>query len=450
MLSDFNIAEIEQYKFLFEDAPLPMWIYDIISLKFLAVNNAAVQMYGYSAQDFINMTIKDIRPREDISSLLEPLSSQDKNIKSYSTSRHIKKDGSIIYVDTLSMFTIFNQRKARFVIILNLIDNQKNINILNETEQRLKSALDNMNVGFQIISPDWRYLYVNDVVALQGRASKEKLLGAKMTDVYPGIENTEIFTVLKSCLSERVAKTLVNEFQYSDGTSRWFSLNIEPVHEGVLILSSDITNLKIAESEVSRLNRVYSVLSKINHSIVHIKNKQQLLNTACNIATDEGKFKIAIVTLMDKSSGQLKRVAMSGCCRQLLDDFSFSNKLLPFWSRYVCEVINTGNPRFINNIESVDPSEPWRNQFLSAGCHSNAIFPLKTYNNKVGAFSLFSPEKNFFEKKEISLLTEMIQDISFALESIENAKRKVQAENELLKAKEKAEEMNKLKKYFFS
>ena len=319
-----------------------------------------------------------------------------------------------------------------------------------EKEYRLKEILDTMPDGFQIISPDWRYLYVNDAVALQGKASKEKLLGAKMMEIYPGIENTEMFGVLKSCMYDRVPKTILNKLQYSDGTSRWFSLKIEPVMEGILILSSDITNLRIAESELSRLNRVYGLLSRINHSIVYIKDSQKLLNTVCDIAISEGKFKIAIVALIDKSSGQLKKVAISGGCNELLDDDYLSSELLSFWISNVREVMRTGNQHFINNIELIDDSDPCRNKFINANCHSNAIFPIKIFNEVAGIFSLFSPEKNFFETKEIALLTEMTQDISFALETFENEKRKVQAENELLKAKENAEEMNKLKSIFLA
>ncbi len=89
-------------KFLFDSNPLPMWIYDLKSLEFLAVNNAAVHKYGYSREEFNNMTLKDIRPHEDIEPLLKNINT---NTGSYQWStgwKHILKDKSVINVEILS------------------------------------------------------------------------------------------------------------------------------------------------------------------------------------------------------------------------------------------------------------------------------------------------------------------------------------------------------------
>ena len=70
---DFHETE-EGYRLLFESNPHPMWIYDRDTLAFLAVNDAAVHDYGYTRGEFLAMTIKDIRPPEDVPSLLEKVS----------------------------------------------------------------------------------------------------------------------------------------------------------------------------------------------------------------------------------------------------------------------------------------------------------------------------------------------------------------------------------------
>jgi len=63
----------EQYRLLFERNPLPMWVYDYETLRFLAVNQAAIHLYGYSRDEFLAMTINDIRPPEAIPALLADL-----------------------------------------------------------------------------------------------------------------------------------------------------------------------------------------------------------------------------------------------------------------------------------------------------------------------------------------------------------------------------------------
>jgi PAS domain S-box-containing protein len=120
--------------------------------------------------------------------------------------------------------------------------------LLDESDKRYRTTLDNMLEGCQIIGFDWRYLYVNKAVALQGKQTKEDLLGRTMMEVYPGIEQSDLFTVLRRCMQERVAEQMENEFFFPDGSKGWFELSIQPVPEGIFILSYDITEHKEAET----------------------------------------------------------------------------------------------------------------------------------------------------------------------------------------------------------
>ena len=145
-------------------------------------------------------------------------------------------------------------KKTFTAILRDISERQKIEEALRASEQLYHSTLDNMMEGAQIISYDWRYLYVNDAVVRQGRETRESLIGHKMEEVYPGIEKTEMFAVLQQCMQERIPKKMLNEFVYPDGDKRWFELSIQPIKEGVFILSIDITERKRAEEEVHRLN----------------------------------------------------------------------------------------------------------------------------------------------------------------------------------------------------
>ena len=91
----------EGYRLLFENNPHSMWIYDRDSLCFLAVNEAAIHHYGYSQEEFLRMTLKDIRPPEDIPSLLEKVSQVKPGMNSASA-RHLKKSGTLVDVEIVS------------------------------------------------------------------------------------------------------------------------------------------------------------------------------------------------------------------------------------------------------------------------------------------------------------------------------------------------------------
>ena len=118
-------------------------------------------------------------------------------------------------------------------------------------ENRLQLSLDYMIEGCQIIDFDWRYVYVNEAAAKQGRKTKEELLGYTMMQVYPGIYKTEMFNHLRNCMINRIQHQLDNEFTFPDGTKAWFELHINPVPEGILILSIDITNRKETGAELN-------------------------------------------------------------------------------------------------------------------------------------------------------------------------------------------------------
>jgi len=110
-------ASEEQYRLLFRDNPLPMWVVEEGTLAFLAVNDAAVEHYGYSQKEFRAMTIRDIRPREDGPALLE-MSSAPKGgrIQNAGILRHRKKDGTIIHAGVVWRPLTFESRLARLVL----------------------------------------------------------------------------------------------------------------------------------------------------------------------------------------------------------------------------------------------------------------------------------------------------------------------------------------------
>lgn len=132
---------------------------------------------------------------------------------------------------------------------------------LRKSEEQFQQTIDKMIDGVQIIGYDWRYLYVNDTVAVHGKLKKEEMLGRTMMEKYPGIEKTKMFKMLETCMKERVLLEMENEFTYPDGTKGWYKLSMQPSPEGILILSRDISDKKLAMMKLEEQNRE---LRKIN------------------------------------------------------------------------------------------------------------------------------------------------------------------------------------------
>src|ERR1035437_7575876 len=122
-----------------------------------------------------------------------------------------------------------------------------------------------MMEGCQIIGFDYTYLFLNKIALIQSNITKEEIIGKTMDECYPGIENNELFSVIRRCMEKRMSEDMENEFSYPDGKKRSFKLRLEPVPEGVFILSEDITERKIAEEALLESNKRFNKLvSELN------------------------------------------------------------------------------------------------------------------------------------------------------------------------------------------
>ena len=130
------------YRTLFEGHPQPMWLYDVDTLAFLEVNDAAIAEYGYSRDEFLAMTTKDIRPPEDIPKFLELDAAESPIFDRTGPWRHLLKDGSSVQVLITSHAVRFGEHNARFVLAENLTDSQRLELELHQSQARAESSAE--------------------------------------------------------------------------------------------------------------------------------------------------------------------------------------------------------------------------------------------------------------------------------------------------------------------
>lgn len=130
-----------------------------------------------------------------------------------------------------------------------------------KSEEHFGLTLDYLLEGCQIIGFDWRYIYMNHTAEIHNKRPKEELLGQRYMDMWPGIEQTEVFRLIKQTLDERVSSHFENEFVFPDGSHGWFDLSIQPVPEGVFILSIDVTERKKIENALRENEEKYRLVS---------------------------------------------------------------------------------------------------------------------------------------------------------------------------------------------
>ena len=105
----------QRYRELFEKNPNPMWVYEVDTLRFLAVNDAAIAGYGYSRDEFLGMTLADIRPPEDVPAMIEAVSTITDGFRPPARWRHRRKDGTVIDVEVTGHDVDFYGSRARLV-----------------------------------------------------------------------------------------------------------------------------------------------------------------------------------------------------------------------------------------------------------------------------------------------------------------------------------------------
>lgn len=132
----------EQYKLLFRENPHPMWVYDLETMKFLAVNNCAISSYGYTNDEFMHMTLKDIRPAEDVEQLINNITSRRDKYQQSGPWQHRKKDGTIIYVEIISSGIFFEGRDARLVLAKDITETRATFLALRESEARYRELFE--------------------------------------------------------------------------------------------------------------------------------------------------------------------------------------------------------------------------------------------------------------------------------------------------------------------
>jgi diguanylate cyclase (GGDEF)-like protein/PAS domain S-box-containing protein len=146
LLEEEFLAEaraVEHYRLLFAAHPHPMWVHDPETLRILQVNDAAVAHYGYSREEFVNMTLKDLRPTEDVGAILRENSTAN-STKLTGPWRHRRKDGSYIQVDLASNVIDFQGRKCNFVLVQDVTDRQQlHEQLLHQAHHDLLTGLPN-------------------------------------------------------------------------------------------------------------------------------------------------------------------------------------------------------------------------------------------------------------------------------------------------------------------
>ncbi|MBZ5536073.1 MAG: PAS domain S-box protein [Acidobacteriia bacterium] len=261
----------KRYRLMFKSNPLPMWVYDQETYALLDVNEAAVRHYGYSREEFLNMTIKDMLPSDGAPVVLHAGSTLREGSDAAPVWRHQMKEGTVIYVEISSHTLTFAGRPAEIVLANDVTERLKAEDALRESEERYRMLFTSANDGVFVntLTPGGRvdqFIEVNDVACQSLGYSREELLKLTPTDINPHEFRDEVQSLMRRILSEK--HLLFESVQVAKDGRRFpveINLHLFDYRGQPLILSivRDITERKQLEAEKEEMQRQLFQSSKL-------------------------------------------------------------------------------------------------------------------------------------------------------------------------------------------
>jgi PAS domain S-box-containing protein len=221
-----------------------------------------------------------------------------------------------------------------------------------------------------------------------------------------------------------------------DAPPRWLNFSGKPLtvagrHAGGVVSFTDLTRNKQAELELAAVTRLYAVLSRVNETIVRVRDAQALYERVCRIIVQEGGFPLAWVGRIQ--GRRLAPVAHWGPAAAYLDelrveiDGEMGQGPAGTAFREDRTVVEGG-------FGTAPAPRPWRAAALRHGLRAAAAFPIRQGGRPVGAFIVYAASRGFFTPRQVALLESLAADLSFAVDALEQERLRASAEQELHRA----------------
>ncbi|MBK8089282.1 MAG: GAF domain-containing protein [Chitinophagaceae bacterium] len=239
------------------------------------------------------------------------------------------------------------------------------------------------------------------------------------------------------------------EIVSAKGNEKWIKFVGKPVVENstcIKIIGSyqDITELKNKEEKIIELSRLYHVITDVNKATVRLKDELTLFKEVCEIAVTVGLFRMAWIGKVDEETQTIVPIVHAGAEEGYLSQINIiTYKDEPLGRGPTGSALREGKHFVCNDIETDPRVQPWRDAQLKRGYKSSISLPITKGGKVIGAFTLYAPQKNFFDNQEVELLKDATADLAYALENMEKELLRQKAESNVLEALERYDIVSK-------
>jgi diguanylate cyclase (GGDEF)-like protein/PAS domain S-box-containing protein len=350
--------------------------------------------------------------------------------------RIVRPDGSIRWIKSRG-FPVRDQ-SAKVVRIAgtatDITDGRLTTLELRESERRFSDLLGNVELVSIMLDHKGRITYCNDYLLRMTGWSHAEVIGRDWIELFIPPESRELKAVVFADLLANSPDVWhhENEIVSRSGDRRLIRWNNSVLRSvagdviGTASIGEDITERKRSELKIKRLNRVYAVLSGINSLIVRVQDRDLLFKEACEVAIEHGRFKMAWIGVVDRSAQKIVPIASAGAEPEFValikDRFSLCEDVPIDGTDHTARAVREKRAIVLNEIEG-DTTVFLTKDRIERGIFSMAILPLMVSNEALGVLALYADESEFFDEKELKLLTELASNIALATDHIDKRQR---------------------------
>lgn len=296
----------ERYRYLFQNNPYPMWIYDRKTLAFLDVNEAAITKYGYSHQEFLNMTIVDIRPSQDVEQLMKNLAQPRQPLEQSDGWRHRLKDGTVIPVEITSHTIEIDGHESALVLAQDVTARKRAEAQLERNNYILNEILESIQDDFYVLDRDWNFVYASRLFTSKIGKEPKDFIGKNIWEMFP----KHLGTVFEENFREAMEKREVRRFEVGGKyTIAWYRMTAFPSADGITILGTDITERKQIQDALQRAHDELEV--KVQERTAALSQANALLQALMDYVPDHIYFKDLECRFIRNSRSQASLLGIS-------------------------------------------------------------------------------------------------------------------------------------------
>ena len=312
---------------------------------------------------------------------------------------------------------------------------------LEGAEKPYRSLVEAINEGALLLRDDGNILYANERFAQMTSKPLEEIVGTHWRRFFAPSEHAQVAEIL-SGVTVRAAR---GEFALvaKSGAEYPVQISISTIQDSashtLAVIVTDLTERKQVETKLQQLSRLYATLSQINQAILRIHSREELGREVSRVTVDFGGFKLAWVGQHDLQAQEIIALGCSGEPQSYLRSFRHSSDQ---GSRRYClcgRVVRENCYHVANDLSALQHMPDAQNGMQQAGIRSAAVFPIYFKGTIFGVFGVYAGEPGVFKEKEIALLEEAAQNISFALDHLAQEDWRLEAEAALQRANDTLE-----------